>query len=99
VSNKSKANKFGPGLTGFWFHSLKDGKVNWQGQVVHQVSDGVYVAQLFEWLAGGKSNCVIVRQCDMEGWMFYQSGDDMCFSLDYGPASRLSDFGKKGATK
>lgn len=45
------------GLCGMWLHTLKEGKINYQGHVV--AVDGNHVlVQLFSWLTGGATNVI-----------------------------------------
>lgn len=62
-----------PPLIGKYFHSLKNGKVNWQGKIVSELPDNKYLVQLFSWVDGAATNQEIVELDDMNGWRFYLS--------------------------
>jgi hypothetical protein len=74
-------------LTGKYFHSFKDGKVNWQGQVLDEVVPGTYGIQLFEWLSGHDSDELLipVKQMVDESWVFYKTDEEMrdTFNIKY----------------
>lgn len=73
-----------------WFHSFNDsGNIHWQGQVLGHVQDGFYLVQLYEWMAGGPSNCEMVHFSRMVGWMFYCTDEEMLNSYTHGPAKRF----------
>ena len=67
-------------LVGFYFHSFhadKPKELNWQGQVVARAEQGLFVCQLFSWMDGRPTNCVLVRVEDMALWKFYQTEANM----------------------
>lgn len=72
-------------LVGHYFHTFKpceiEGRpakrVHWQAQVISEVSPGIYLCQLFEWIGGQESNRVLMRiesllECD-----FYETAQEM----------------------
>jgi len=61
---------------GRFFHSFKDGKVQWQG-VVLNVIGSVCLVQLFSWLTGDDSNQVEVYLDETKNWSFYDSNEEM----------------------
>jgi hypothetical protein len=65
-------------LEKLWFHSKdEDGKINWQGQILEEVNDGVYLAQLYDWMLGQEGCMKLILVKDMSNWDFYQSSEDM----------------------
>jgi|GEM_PF-1981843 len=68
------------GLVGSWFHSYKDGKIQWQGQVISQLSPEKYFIRLFSWLDGYPTDKKIIHIDDMEDWTFYSSDYDMRYA-------------------
>ena len=62
-------------LVGSFFHS--DAERGWQGCIVAEPSPGVYLVELFEWLAGSSSNQCLVSIDDMAGWQFYDNAEWM----------------------
>jgi len=66
-------------LVGKYFHSVKDDRetIVWQGQITGEVSPGIYLVQLFEWVMGMESNQQIVPAADMIHWKIYDSQDEM----------------------
>lgn len=76
-------------LRGKFFHSFgEEGFVEWQGQILGQAPGGFYLVQLFSWMIGEESNCLLVPFSEMTDWYFYQNADAMKFSYDHGSASR-----------
>lgn len=47
------------GLVGMWFHTLKDGEIHWQGQIL-SVDGDVVLAQLYEWICGYESGIEVI---------------------------------------
>lgn len=64
-------------LEGKFFHSVRDGKIKWQGYVMAEQADGYYLVQLFEWLMGEPSIQKVVHIGAMSDWEFYSSADEM----------------------
>lgn len=62
-------------LIGMWFVSRENGNQKWQGQIVEQVDKSLYIAQLYSWIDGGATNCVLVKVDDIisEGWELYRN--------------------------
>lgn len=73
-------------LVGHFFHSLKDGKIHWQGRVVGHPEPGIYLVVLFEWLMGEPNVEYLVRVNQMMGWMFYPDQETMIHSYKHGVA-------------
>lgn len=63
-------------LKGKFFHSLKDGKIHWQGQVVGELPQEKFLVQLFSWLDGRDTEQKIVGFKEMLDWKFYQSDQE-----------------------
>ena len=84
------------GLVGRFFHSLdSNSQVEWQGYVRAWIEPGWYVVQLFEY-AGGEPNIQrVVTIQQMSGWIFYQDGEEMVHSYDYGACRYGGPFRKK----
>ena len=75
-----------PGLVGKWFHSIVNGKIEWQGQVIGNPAPGYYLVQLYEWFAGSPNLLRIAKLEDMIAWLFYNSNEEMNLSHDHGAA-------------
>lgn len=65
-------------LLGVWFVSRENGEQKWQGQIIEQVDKTMYIAQLYSWIHGGKTNCVLIKVDDIisEGWELYLNHKD-----------------------
>lgn len=55
----------------------KDGDVVLQGRIISRPEERIYIVQLFEWLIGDISYCVLVNIDDMESWRFFPTIDEM----------------------
>lgn len=65
-------------LVGSYFHSFgPEGQLDRQGAVVAEPQPGLYLVELFEWLAGGSSCQRLVRVEDMLDWQFYDTAEWM----------------------
>lgn len=73
-------------LVGSFFHS--DAKRGWQGAVVAEPRPGIYLVELFEWLAGSSASQHLVRIEDMAGWQFYDTAEWMTNTYDHGGLKR-----------
>ena len=62
-------------LVGMYFISKKDGKDHWQGEIVDQINEGVYLVQLFDWVMGMPSNLALISIDNFvqEGCELYES--------------------------
>ena len=62
-----------------WFHSKdEDGKINWQGQVLGLVNEGVCVVQLYSYFTGAPTIMKLIHISDMlYDWDFYDTADEM----------------------
>jgi hypothetical protein len=69
-------------LVGSFFHS--DAKRGWQGAVVAEPHPGVYLVELFEWIAGSSTSQHLVRIEDMAGWQFYDTAEWMDSVYNHG---------------
>lgn len=67
-------------LVGKWFHSMRDGRINWQGKVLADVSDGMVLIQLFSFLDGEPTQQQIQPIAGMSDWLFYDTNEDMLIS-------------------
>jgi len=87
TTQKQKLQDNNNALVGKYFHSLNGkGKVQWQGYVIGATEPGWYLVQLFNWINGDKSNQKLVLFSDMLNWLFYEDGDSMVYSYEYGTA-------------
>jgi len=67
-------------LTGKWFHSFKDGDLDWQGQILSIInaSDTAYLfIQLYSWISGTGDDKRLVKLCDITNWVFYDTHEEM----------------------
>ncbi len=58
-------------LAGMWFHSRKDGKIEWQGTVLRDLGNGGCLVQLFEWAMGTPTVQKVVTFEQMKSFDFY----------------------------
>jgi hypothetical protein len=61
---------------GRFFFSFKNDELQWQGQIISKVSEGVFLVQLHEWTTGESSSQVLFSLPDMMGWKFYDTFED-----------------------
>jgi hypothetical protein len=93
------------GLVGRFFHTWRDpaeagehstiirGRaLNWQGHVVDQIDDAVYLVELFSWLDGCPTDTQIATLDDMRSWTFYDSSLEMQIAL---PCGQMHDSGRR----
>ncbi len=64
-------------LEGKFFHTFKNGEIEWQGYVVAQQGDGYFLVQLLEWVLGEPSTQKVVHIGAMADWEFYNSAEEM----------------------
>jgi hypothetical protein len=84
---KNKQTQKPEALVGQYFHSIEDnGTLKWQGVVIGNPEPGWYLLQLFEWLAGEPNVRRLIRIEALGNWLFYQSGEAMVHSYEYGAA-------------
>jgi hypothetical protein len=57
---------------GKWFHSWKDGEIEWQGCVLCENADTATV-QLFSWLDGHPTDQKVIPVSSMRDWSFYRT--------------------------
>jgi len=62
-------------LVGSYFHS--DAARGWQGCVVAEPTPGLYLVELFGWMAGEPTDQRLVPLDDMTGWCFYDTAEWM----------------------
>ena len=75
-------NKDEDPLVGKFFHSVRHGKLHWQGQILARIPrTNFYLVQLFEWMLGGPSDQRVVRvslmASEFNQWIFYETNGDM----------------------
>lgn len=63
-------------LVGMFFLTVTDGKAQWQGRVIAEVSAGYFLCQLYDWLVGAPSWSVVRCVADMGEWRFYVDDED-----------------------
>jgi hypothetical protein len=69
-------------FVGKFFFSFKNDQLQWQGQVVCKVSEGVFLVQLHEWTTGESSDQVLFSVPDMMSWKFYDTAAESRSALD-----------------
>jgi hypothetical protein len=69
-------------FVGKFFFSFKNDELQWQGQIVGKVSEGVFLVQLHEWTKGQSSDQVLFSVPDMMSWKFYDTADDRRSALN-----------------
>jgi len=74
------------GIVGRYFHTLKDGKISEQGEVISRPEAGWYLVTFFDWIVGEPYVCRLVRLEDMAGWFFYENSEMMRHAYQYGIA-------------
>jgi len=91
--NQSKSDRKAPangdirassGLAGLFFHTLKDGKIHWQGEIIRDDGEDV-LAQLFSYLDGGPTKVVAIPREQMKDpskATLYRSDEDMRYAYD-----------------
>lgn len=62
---------------GLWFHSVEEGAIKWQGQVLDAAGAHGYRLQLYSWLDGSPTNTKLVTHEEMQGWRFYPTDELM----------------------
>jgi len=67
---------------GKFFFSFKNEELQWQGQIISKVSEGVFLVQLHEWARGKSSDQVLFSVADMMSWKFYDTADDWRSALN-----------------
>jgi hypothetical protein len=85
---RSKQDPIG-GLVGQFFHS--DAARGWQGRIEAQIEPSVYLVALFDWIIGQETRREIVPLEEMQGWVFYESDDDMRFAYEHGGVQQRWD--------
>jgi hypothetical protein len=70
-------------LVGKFFLSFEDDGVSWQGRILSEVSAGVFLVQLHEWLMGEASDQILVSIPEMKKWKFYENVDDWRYNGDH----------------
>ena len=66
-------------LVGKFFHSIKDDRetIEWQGEILSEPRDGLFLLQLFDWFIGADAEQMLVPIEDMKYWNFYDTTDEM----------------------
>jgi hypothetical protein len=62
-------------FVGRFFFSFKNDELQWQGQIISRVSEGVFLVRLHEWTTGESGSQVLFSVADMMGWKFYDTAD------------------------
>lgn len=80
-------------LVGRCFHSLDgpDGVIEWQGEVIGKVEQGLYLIRLFNWIDGGDSLQRLIPIDEMRHWLFYDNHESMNWHYREGSARRYRD--------
>lgn len=60
-----------------YFISLEGGKLCWQGRVIAQVSNELYLIETFDWLESQPFDMRLVSIGGMADWRFYDSQETM----------------------
>lgn len=76
-------------LAGLYFHSIKDGKVHWQGHVIGSPEPGWYVVMTYSWVLGEEYAAYLVPFEEMKDWLFYETAELFHFSYKDGAASKM----------
>jgi hypothetical protein len=63
-------------FVGRFFFSFKNDELQWQGQIISKVSEGIFLVCLHEWTTGQSSSQVLFSVPDMMGWKFYDTAED-----------------------
>ena len=79
-------------LVGLWFHSRKDGKIEWQGHVARDLENGNYVVQLFEWGMGTPTVQKVIPFDQMKEWDFYPTDRAMRYAWNKHEGGTEEDF-------
>lgn len=61
-----------PKMTVF-FHTFKDGRISYQGQVIRSLPGGNIEVQLFSWLGGCPTDTKVYAESETHDWRFYFS--------------------------
>jgi len=69
-------------FVGKFLFSFKNHELQWQGQIVGKVSEGVFLVQLHEWTKGQSSDQVLFSVPDMMSWKFFDTADDWRSALN-----------------
>ncbi len=49
---------------------------HWQGQVLSEVTPGMYLVQLYSWATGVATNQALARLDDMTSWVFFTDSNE-----------------------
>jgi hypothetical protein len=71
-----------PHFVGKFFFSFKNDELQWQGQIVSKVSEGVFLVQLHEWPTGEASDQVLFSVSDTMSWKFYDTAVESRSAFD-----------------
>jgi hypothetical protein len=69
-------------FVGKFFFSFKNDELQWRGQIISKVSEGVFLVQLHEWTKGKLSDQVLFSVPDMMSWKFYDTADNWRSALN-----------------
>ena len=73
AEKKSRANST---LIGRYFHTVKNGNIDYQGKILAEHAPGEYDVQLFGWLMGEPTSRKIVEIESMDEWRFYETREE-----------------------
>ena len=65
------------GLIGKFFHSWRDGQIEWQGKVTAVFGDSHIMVLLFDWAWGNPSEEKLVPLSETRDWSFYPNAKAM----------------------
>jgi hypothetical protein len=78
-------------LEGKFFHTLKDGKAEYQGHILAHLGGGYYMVELFEWMTGGVSftahRIYNITEMSSGSWVFYEDHEAINEAYKYGGLS------------
>lgn len=69
-------------FVGKWFHSIENGEIKWQGQILSEVTEGKFLIQLYSWIMGEPTDQIVVSVEEIVKWHFYATDEDMRFAYD-----------------
>jgi hypothetical protein len=76
-------------LVGMFFLTFQDNELGWQGMIEKEIGFGFYLCQLFSWLDGSPTDCVIVHLKDMSSWYLHKDQEDWVNAArQYGKGSK-----------
>lgn len=78
VQETKQPRRSSDGLINKYFHSYPNDELNWQGQVLKEVSPGIFLVQFFSWLMGAPTDQKLIPLTQMikDGWKFYDDDEE-----------------------